>query len=146
MYPLDASTSIAPTYAQVVTAWSDVQRLGYGTVTDAYSITVDGQQATAMTVALTKAPSGLAGCEKATDNKDQGGCFGIVPGTTLNLAIIDRRSGQPPNLLYESHNTTNTADAPAVAAEFQTGWAPCSSASRQCRTPRSPAIPYRGAA
>lgn len=120
MYPLDSTTSISPTYARYVQAWKDVDRLGYGTVSEVTSTTIDGRAATTMTVAVTKAPDGLGGCEKATDRSNEGGCFGIVPGLTLNLAIVDRGAGQPPTLLYESHNTANTAEAAEVADEFRT--------------------------
>jgi hypothetical protein len=118
MYALDSDTSISPTYAQFVAAWSDVQRLGYGNVTDVTTTTVDGQRATTMRVALTKPVNGLAGCESATAKKNEGGCFGLVPGVTLDLAIIYRGAGQPPTLLWESHNSTNKAETEAIATEF----------------------------
>lgn len=120
MYPLDSTTSIAPTYEQLVTAWQDVERLGYGTVSDVVTTTVDGRRATTMRVALTRPPDGLPGCETAKDKKNEGGCLGILPGLTLELAIVDRGAGNPPTLLYEGRNSSNAAQAAAVADEFRT--------------------------
>jgi hypothetical protein len=118
MYPLDSSTVRKnPSYAAEVAAYKDVQRLGYGTVSDVGTTTVGGRPATQMTVALTKEIYGLARCPDATSAR--GDCAHAVAGRVQRVTIIDNGRAQPVTLLFESWNRSVDADDSAVVSECQ---------------------------
>lgn len=118
MYPLPAGSKITPaTYRGYVQAWKAVPQLGYGTVSDVGTTTVDGKPATTMTVVFTKPVTGLARCDGATAARSD--CWSAPAGRTLRLAIVDQGPGKPVTLLYESWNSANRA-ATSIPAEFAT--------------------------
>jgi hypothetical protein len=119
MYTLTGTKNVVPTYAELVTAWEATSQAGFGEVRDVGTTTVAGRRTTTMTVVVTRQFSGPAGCETATTPNYSGGCYGIVPGLTLNLAIVDQ-GAKPPTLLWESYETSQSQESAPVAAEFRT--------------------------
>jgi hypothetical protein len=116
MFPPQAGSKIAKTsYAAYVQAWRSVQKLGFGTVTGVRGTRVAGRPATTMTVTFTRSLAGLARCAAA--NSPLSDCWSTNAGRTMRLAIVDKGSGKPPLLLYESWNSNNP-NAQALATEF----------------------------
>ena len=116
MYPLPAGSKITKAnYTAYVKAWKAVQQLGYGTLRDVGTTTVDGKPATTMTVTFTNPVTGLARCSDAGAARSD--CWAVSAGRTFRMAIVDQGRGKPVTLLYEGWNTANP-DAASYPAEF----------------------------
>lgn len=100
-----------------VNAWKTVQALGFGTVSDVATASIDGERATTMTVAFTRNVVGLPDCNAATAAPTD--CWGIIAGQSLRLAVVDQGKRTPVTLLYEFWNSDNP-NGESVASEFDT--------------------------
>jgi hypothetical protein len=85
------------------------------TLANEKTITVDGHNATLMTLTTDKSLDGVLGCP--TPTTPPADCFGLQPDLTLRFAVIDANGK---TLLAWARALTGATHAPGFATEFET--------------------------